>query len=59
MSQEYLSTDDQTPYKCIPDKLYINFIKKHCLGKTHLKCFNEFIGKSIYFKSKIAVLSTS
>lgn len=28
-------------------KVYLNFVDKHCLGKTHIKTFDEWIGKRI------------
>lgn len=31
-----------------PHKIYLSFVDKHCLGKTHVKGFNEFITCSIY-----------
>ena len=31
-----------------PRKMYDNFIRKHCLGKTHRKSFNEWMRGAIY-----------
>ncbi len=39
-------------------EVYYNFVKTHCLGKTHLKGFDEWIGKTIYESLTSAVVST-
>lgn len=38
--------------------IYINFLTKHCLGKTHLRGFNDWIGKTIYDNITSASVTT-
>ena len=41
-----------------PKTVYINFLKRYCLGKTHIACFDDWIGNIIYHNVHSAKVTT-